>query len=223
MRSRHCDDSLATAIELARGRRPGFEIDDMSKMIRAARTPIERVLSRILSVAFMTMMRPSEIVSFRPATLTMIPGLTSSGERRGTVVVLRRKTERTAQAHQRAFLWGKYIRHARAACTMLRMRGVENLGELFGLRGEQATARLRRHVRELARRAGVPDERAYSYACRHGGAEYFAKLDPLLLRIQGYWAANSTVPQTFYQGGSATRALDALSAHGWRGILHPKD
>lgn len=108
-----------------------------------------------------------------------------------------------------------------AAGSALRECGAGGLREVYNATGDLATRPLNEHIRRLGVTAGVDKERLYAYACRHGGAELFAGMGPLLLRQQGGWSETSTVPQRFYQGGSTERALEALATQERIGAPRP--
>ena len=211
MRSRRHAGSLEMAIELASIRKPGFTPDDLGKLIAAARTDSDIALAHTLNVAFATLMRPSEIAIFKPTSIRNLAARSQYGDRCANVIVERHKAERFSQAQKKVLVWGKYVMSANIAmATMTRLR-VNNLSDMYKVSGAAAVRRLLAHIRALGKRAKVSPDKLHGYSCRHGAADWFAELDPVLLRIQGGWAPNSTMPQQFYQGGSATRAVNALA------------
>jgi hypothetical protein len=89
---------------------------------------------------------------------------------------------------------------------------VSCLGEVYGASGQAAVRALTKHIRALVGRTDVGPDKLYAYSCSHGGAEHFAELHPLLLRLQGGRSSTSSIPQQLYQGGLTERALKALAA-----------
>ena len=91
---------MEAAAELAIKRKPGFTADDTRKFVAIADCARDRALANMLCVALVTMMRPSEIVTFKPASISLTSKTTRFGDRCATATVTRRKTERTSQAQQ---------------------------------------------------------------------------------------------------------------------------
>ena len=212
LRSQVQDDSVEAAAELAIKRKPGFTAVDTRKFVAIADCARDRALANMLCVALVTMMRQSEIVTFKPASISPTSKTTRFGDQCATATVTRRKTERTSQAQQRVLLRGQYTINAEAALAAMNELQVSCLGEMYGASGQAAVRALTKLIRELGGRTDVGPDKVYAYSCRHGGAERFAELGPLLLRLQGGRSSTSTIPQQFYQGGSTERALEALAA-----------